>query len=256
VRGVRRGYGWRRLRFCAWPGAIAALGLPVSAFPQEWATEIRTGPDPPAQEVWAGVDFGANAWALYSGVTLAPFGAVTADGWRLRLVGGYGAYDYRTVWALTHKRRTFKGAVSFAEALVGYQRQWGTLTVKTFVGVAAETQAVAPPDPRNEVMGYEAGVKAALETWLDITPRYWTSLDLSWTSVFNGYSARLRAGHRLAPDWSVGIEGAAAGNSESGSGRAGAFLRYTWKSGEIAVSGGSALDGDGAYATLNALYRY
>lgn len=238
---------------------MAALALPIPAFGEEWVTETRAGPDPPAQEVWAGAGISSHAWSIYSGVTLAPFGAVTADGWRLRLVGGYGEYDYRTVWALTGNRQTFRGAFSFAEALVGYQHQWGTVTVKAFIGVAAETHRLTPPDPDNEVIGYDAGVKGALETWIDVTPQYWASLDLSWTSVFNGYAARLRAARRITPDWSIGVEGAAMGNLEYDGGRAGAFLRYTWGSGEVSISAGSAVDrslDDGAYVNLNALYRY
>jgi hypothetical protein len=192
-------------------------------------------------------------------VTLAPFGPITADGWRLRIVGGYGEYGYRSTWTVLPKARTVRGTVSFAEVLAGYQQQWGSLTLKAFIGAAAETQGVWPPDPHNEAVGYDVGLKAALETWIDLSPIYWTSIDLAWSSVFESYAARLRAGYRIQPDLSIGIEAAAMGNVEYDGGRGGGFLRYTWPSGEVSISAGAsgshALD-VGGYATLNALYRY
>lgn len=250
---------------CARRGSALGLGMalllmawPASA--QDWLTRswaALSGADDgsgPSKEIWAGSDVTADSWSAYSGMTAALFGPLHADGWRVRAVGGYGAYAY------VKHGTTIHGSTSFADVLIGYHRQVGPLTVKAFGGVASENHVLSPLDLDNAVLGADLGAKAALETWLEIGSRNWAALDLSWSSVHGGnYAARARTGYRLRPDLSIGLEGAATGNAEYDGGRAGTFLRYTWSSGELSAGVGGSIDRSGessGYGTLNALYRY
>lgn len=249
---------------CARRGGAPGLGLvlvvnliacPASA--QGWLTWMGAEPASAAghsQESWVGADASASSWSAYSGITAALSGPLDADGWRVRAVGGYGAYSYRRHGVTVH------GQVAFSDVLVGVHRQLGRLTVKTFIGLATENHALVPLDLENDVIGADLGVKTVLETWLELDSRRWASLDVSGSTVHGGdYSAKARAGYRVLPELSLGLEGAAAGDGEHGNGRGGAFLRYTWSSGEISAAAGGSIDGSGssgAYGALNALYRY
>jgi hypothetical protein len=233
-------------RCCAIGGAIGVLLLAVPAAAQE-----RVGP---TQEVWAGVTVTSSSWAVYSGITAALYGPLHADGWRVRAAGGYGQYSYRNLGTPIH------GEVTFVDALVGYHQRWGALTVKGFAGLSAERHDLTPLDLDSDVVGSDLGAKIQLETWLELSPSGWASLDLSWASAHGGsYAARGRAGYRLWPELSVGLEAAAMGNAEYDGGRSGAFLRYAWPTGEISAAAGVSVDRSletGGYGTLNVLYRY
>jgi hypothetical protein len=275
VRGVRRqesssGVG----RPCPGAGVVSTLlgwlilgvFLIAPATAQEWTTETHAEPDLPTQEVWVGATVAGGSWSVYSGLTMAPFGPITANGWRLRTAGDYGEYKYRGPFDATGKpvHGGYTGNVSFAEALIGYHQQWGPLTVKAFVGVTAENRGVAPFDPLTDVLGYHTGVKGELETWYNIRDDAWAALDLSGASVLESYSAHLRLGYRLDPDFSLGLEARGTGNVGFDGGQGGGLVRYTWSTGEISASAGGSVDRSresgtkefGGYATVNALYRY
>jgi Cellulose biosynthesis protein BcsS len=175
---------------------------------------------------------------------MAPFGSVQEDGLRLRLVAGYGADRYsgpRAIGGGSHIV-TFSGTGSFAEALGGYQQQLGPLTAKVFAGIATADRRIRPDDPETAIHGAGLGGKMALETWLNLGEAAWTSVDLSWGSLYQSYAARARLGWRLTPALSAGLEAGAAGNIECDIIRAGAFVRYELASGEISLSGGATND--------------
>jgi len=168
----------------------------------------------------------------------------SAHGVRLRLVGGYGADRYsgpRALGAGSHIV-AFKGTGSFADALAGYHQQLGPLTVKVFAGATTADRQIRPDDPETVVRGIGYGGKVAVETWWTLGEAAWTSVDLSWGSLYQSYAGRARFGWRLAPALSAGLEAGAAGNVESEAVRAGAFLRYELTNGEISVSGGATND--------------
>ena len=140
---------------------------------------------------------------------MAPFGAIQEDGVRLRLVTGYGADTYSGRAVGTRSQVfTFHGTASFADALVGYQMQLGTLTVKVFADMAGAENQTKPYDPETVIHGLGLGGKAALETWLNLGDRAWTAVDLSWGSLYQSYAGRARLGWRLMPALSVGLEAA------------------------------------------------
>ena len=235
---------------CAWRGGALGLGIGFLLLaPPAAAQEAQ-----PTQELWAGAEVTANSWSVYSGVTIALFSSLYDNGWRLRAVGGYGFYSYPKY------DLTIRGYVGFGDLLLGYQHQFGPLTLKAFMGLSAESHNLLPLDPESTVVGTDLGAKAALETWWEIGPQTWSSLDLSWSTVHGGtYAARARAGYRIKPQLSVGLEAAAEGDAEYDGGRGGGFLRYTWAGGEISASAGASVDRSGetgGYGTMNALFQY
>lgn len=213
-----------------------------------------------------GAEASRQAWSVYSGVTVAPFGALSEDGLRLRTTGGYGAFRYSGLRASGGSSGLvkFRGTVSFADLLVGYHRQLGPLTLKLYAGAAAARYAIDPFDPEAEVQGTGVGGKAAVETWWTISDMAWSQLDVSFATLHQTYAGRLRLGWRVVPVLSAGVEASADGNIDGRSGRIGGFLRYEWAQGEVSASGGlitdwadvERIDARGGYATVSWLNRF
>jgi hypothetical protein len=114
--------------------------------------------------------------------------------------------------------------------------------VKVFAGVAIADRQARPDDIETVVRGTGLGGKMALETWWNLGEAAFTSVDLSWGSLYQSYAARARLGWRLTPALSAGLEAGAAGNIECDIIRAGLFVRYEWTSGEMSLSGGATND--------------
>jgi Cellulose biosynthesis protein BcsS len=187
---------------------------------------------------------------------MALFGAIQEDGVRLRLVTGYGADSYSGPRAFGAGSQVvkFNGTASFADALVGYQKQLGSVTLKVFAGLTAADSQVKPDDPETSIRGLGFGGKVAVETWWNIGDQAWTAVDLSWGSLYQSYAARTRLGWRFMPALSVGLEAGAVGNLDCDIVRVGAFVRYELASGEISISGGASNDKlrDGSSGLLGA----
>lgn len=217
-------------------------------------------------EIAAGAAVSRQYWSVYSGTTVAPFGALTEDGLRLRATGGYGAFQYSAFRPSGGGGQLvkFRGTVSFGDLLVGYHQQVGALTFKLYAGAMASRHVIDPFDPEASVQGSGIGGKTVLETWWTLGEHAWASLDVSYGTLHDTYGGRLRFGWRLAPPLSTGIEVAADGNTDGDSGRVGAFVRYEWAQGEISASTGlmtdwagiEKIDARGAYATIAWLSRF
>jgi hypothetical protein len=217
----------------------------VAVAPEQRPPELQAAP---RFEAWVGAQAFHRLWSLYSGTMFAPFGSVREDGVRLRVVGGYG--DYTT------------GTMAFADLLLGYHKQLGSLTIKFLAGLTAEDRHA--DDPSSSLDGANWGGKAVLETWWNVTDQVWLSTDLSWGSLHTSYSGRARLGWRLSADLSLGVEGGAAGALERDIARVGGFVRYEWATGEASLSAGMAFDGprsdwegtNGPFGTLSLLMRF
>jgi hypothetical protein len=233
---------WRRGLRSVLVVALAAGGTAAGA-----SVPARAGGSTDAiqhVEFHSGAEAFRHAWSLYSGATLAPLGSLQENGLRLRVTGGYGAYSYSGARAFGPSSHIveFDGKAGFAEALIGYQAQWASLTIKIFGGITATQHEISPHDPETVIQGQNWGGKAVLETWWDMSDRVWTSLDLAWASLYDSYSARARLGWRLTPALSAGLEAGAVGHVEGDMARLGGFVRYEWGSGELSISGGVAND--------------
>lgn len=241
------------------------------------ASELQpTGVGP--REVWVGADAAAHNWLIYTGGTIAPFGDIHGDGFRMRATTGYGQYDYK--WDANTSVKVDK---IYADALIGYQQRLGELTAKGFVGWALLSD-IDVPSAHVRTTRLHDGVKGAVELWLNIGPQAWTSLDLNYADTRDTWSLRSRLGVRVLPTVSVGVEGTVnhaslAGQVQVntaapellGNTRAGAFVRYEWFGGEISASGGltgeltrsrtetnniDLLHRPSAYGTLNFIVQF
>jgi hypothetical protein len=236
-------------------GALEAQPAPPVALPDVAVPHV---------EMWGGGEASQDAWSAYTGASWAPFGDVRADGFRMRAVMGTGGYRVPTGTG------TVTGSVAFGDMLIGYQKQLGPVAWKLFGGVSA-----AEHSRREPFSG--VGGKGVIEAWWTITDKAWVSADLSLTSLHMSapnpgdvdYGGRVRAGWRLQPLLSVGLEGGSAGPWETDidpkcdTARFGGFLRYEWAKGEVSVSGGLAFDErEGAerraspFATVSVLTRF
>jgi hypothetical protein len=213
------------------------------------------------RETWIGADASSGSWSIYSGLSVAPLANFDAGGLRLRTSGGYGQYRYRhNEWTGNGLARVeHRGEVAFTDLLLGYQLRLAPLTVTGWAGAAAVARQTTPFDRDDSGQGFTYGPKFAAESWLDIGAASWAAFDLAWTSAQHEYATRVRAGYRLQPALSVGIEGAAFGHTRYHGERAGAFVRYEWGGAEVSVGTGAAGDQVGClapYLSINALMRY
>lgn len=243
------------MRSAAVAGVLAAIPA-ARADPQQ---NIRNW------EVWSGADVAANVWLVYSGGTVAPFGDIHSPGLRLRATGGFGAYSYaQDLRRHGDKAETFDAKTWFTDALAGYLWRLDPLIVKTFVGFSAISHDIQPIDTESVVIGSDFGVKGVVELWLNVGASGWSSLDLSWSSAHDTWSARMRSGYRILPTLSVGLEAGINGDAQAECrtrlrdagdcavkswrreydtslldyARTGIFARYEWYGGELSVSGG------------------
>jgi Cellulose biosynthesis protein BcsS len=249
---------------CVLAGAwllVAPVSFAVSpAFAQtssDWDTTTQLGVG--QNEIWVGVDAGPRNWLVYAGTTYAPDGDVHANGWRVRSTTGYGNYTYDFSSVINPVTRAVSVTQievdkSYADLMIGYQYRFGELTAKAFVGAAFLKNDFAASSRGFSRSELDYGVKGAVELWLNMGPSGWGSLDVSYADTRATFSARARAGYRVLPAISIGIEGIlnrsdltgqVQGNDDFrlyGNTRGGVFVRAEWFGGEVSASGG--LSGD------------
>jgi len=262
------------LLFCS---ANSALSQPIDPPPE--GVQVAYG----WREAWTGIDAARDQWLAYSGMTIAPWSRdIYSDGLRLRLGGGYGQYGYDGLAPRSpcgdptkndacaegdREQRRYRVQHAYAEMLVGYYLRLGALTAKAFAGASMSSEQHLVKDPAIDRDGTKYGFKGAIELWLDMNSRSWTSLDVSYATARDETSGRWRAGWRVAPHVSVGPELRYDKNIETGddnwNGRSGLFVRYDWTGGEVSVAGGvsgrvynwDATDVS-PYGTLNVLFQF
>jgi Cellulose biosynthesis protein BcsS len=188
------------------------------------------------------------------------FANLYAPGLQVRAVGAYGRYQYDgTLFdGSDYRDATFDGQVGFAAALIGYQLQHRTVTVKLFAGIEAEDQRIVPHDPNNAVQGTEIGLRLVAETWYDISSRWFVSAYASYGTAFQEYWSQARIGFRVRPKLSLGLEGGALSNEGYDAGRGGGFVRVNFRKLEATLSGGFTgdylMDNPSGYVALG-FYR-
>jgi hypothetical protein len=212
-------------------------------------------------ELSAGGEMFPHIWSFYTGTAVAPFSSFYQSGLQVRASVGYGAYRYSGKrWnGHTATVATFDGTAALADILLGYQARLGALTLKGFAGASFADHTIAPFDPETSISGRGVGARFVLEAWYNVSDTVWSSLDLSWSTLHDTYSARSRMGWRVVPTISMGFEAGAIGTAEYDTGRAGGFLRYEWYTGEISASGGVSFDREKEvrpFLTHNRLTRF
>jgi cellulose biosynthesis protein BcsS len=221
-------------------GGLVAVACVISAAATARAEPPLYVDDAPHAELFTGFDASDNSVGGYLGAGYAFGKGLYESGWRLRAVGAFGGYDYDGSLSSRGMRvpTNFDGDDANVAALVGYQLRRQSLFLRFFAGIEAEDQHIVPHDPNNSVQGSEVGLKLQAESWFDYSPRTFFSLDASYGTAFQEYWTLARAGYRVSPHLSLGIEGGALGNEEYNAGRGGAFTRIYFRKIEITVSGG------------------
>lgn len=196
-----------------------------------WATTIQQAP---RLESWTGGAATADAWSFYGGITYAPFSAIDEAGWRVRTVGGGGAFRYRKDGV------SFESRTGFADLLAGYQWRSGPLTAKAFGGVTMLGTVSSPLDPDVEVLDGKVGAKAVAELWLNLGDYAFLQADTTLSDVGPLLAARARLGASVLPWLSLGPEikayDFADTQDEIGGG---AFVRMAWGATELSIAAGS-----------------
>lgn len=254
MRGADRG------RRCGRRSLVAATGAVLTGLAGHPSAIPPAGAEGGSRlSMSSGADITGNSRSGYAGAVWAP-GGLDERGFRVKALGGYGAYAYDSMLELAGGvvPWRFVGEYILGDLMGGWQFRRGELTVKAFAGVQYIEHALRPDDPANDIKGARWGAKGQLELWRNIGSRNWFSLDASWASAFGDYWALARLGRRLAPRWSAGIEGGGLGDEDYDAARGGAFLRLHIGETELTLSGGATGDYRGeetsGYVTLG-LYR-
>lgn len=239
---------------------FSALACAGPAIAEEWTVVSPGGPGD-RYEAWAGADAMPHSWSVYGGVTTSLWGDLRDPGLRLRSAAAYGVYSYTSPrWnGVARVPVKFDGEQHYTDVLLGYHAMIGPWIVKVFAGATQAEHTLRPFDTENGVQGERIGFKGALESWLAIGQVAFVQSEINWSSVFETYGARLRAGYRLSEAISAGLEGAANGNANYDAGRLGVFGRLEWKGGEFSASGGVGADRSGTampYGSVGVLFRF
>ena len=244
---------------CSLASAVGLGG--ARGYADDWSASVELENPVYKYEAYAGAEATSFSRSFYGGMTTSLSGDIRVDGFRLRSAAGYGTYSYTSPrWnGVARAPVNFSGVQSFTDLMLGYQHAFGPWIVKVFAGGNQDQHVIQPFDTENSVQGAKRGMKAALETWLSIGDIGFVQTETSWSQVFDTYGGRIRAGYRLNPAFSIGLEGAVNGNTVYETGRGGAFARFEWNRGEISASGGMAGDHAGAtsgYGTIAVLFRF
>jgi hypothetical protein len=132
----------------------------------------------------------------------------------------------------------------------GYAMTLGALTLKTYLGLAYQSESVTPEDSTRSTIGDIWGAEAIVESWLQLQDENWFSLNGSYFTGTGAYTAEFKYGHRPFEWLSAGPEFALYGDADDASARAGAFVRFYQDAIETTVSGGF----DGTYRSDPAVY--
>ena len=249
VRGVARA-----ALAAALAGALATRVAAQDPSPQ-------AAPEPPATakpdvrhlEVWTGADGFRRVWSSYAGATWAPLTGILEDGMRVRIVGGYGGYQFGG------KYSNIQGRVGFVDALTGYHLRVGELTVKAFGGIAFANNTFSPYQPAEAGLARTLGQKGLVELWYNLPSGGFASLDLGYSTVMSRASGKGRVGFALGRGATIGVEvggsastrpqaihdaTGAVGAIQPQTARLGAFTRMGLWRGELDLSAGWSVSRD------------
>ncbi len=222
-----------------------------AAFPFGLQAEELVAPVASRAFVFGGVDASRNSTFVWAGATAIPFGTLTQDGLRLRAMGGFGGYTYRTSATADGKN---SGTISSGELMAGYHKSFGATVVTGYLGLDVKHYSLQDADPANRETGTHAGIKAAIELYTRTAASWFMTAYGNISSVFGNYSARAALHHELAPGLALGVEGVLLGDRRYDEQRAGLIATLTLPKISLTMAGGvatSADNGTGAYTTVS-----
>jgi Cellulose biosynthesis protein BcsS len=187
---------------------------------------------------------------VYGATTFALGGTLQQSGLRLRLEGLGGTYGFeQSPTNVTTTGKQYEGG-----ALVGYQQIWNWGSLGTYVGANVRENTVPAADPTNTALGTRVGFKAAVDAYLLPAPATMTAVYGSYSTAYDAYYARFRAGYSVFGFGYLGPEVAVLGDDYYNQTRVGAHLTAMQLGAvQVGVSGGYVWDRaykDGYYGTL------
>jgi Cellulose biosynthesis protein BcsS len=130
---------------------------------------------------------------LYGATTFALGSTLQQSGLRLRLEGLGGTYGFEQ--APTNGTTT--GKQYEGGALVGYQQVWNWGSLGTYIGANVRENTVPSTDGTGSSLGTRVGFKAAVDTYLLPAPAIMMSAYGSYSTAYDAYYARFRAGYAV-----------------------------------------------------------
>jgi hypothetical protein len=186
---------------------------------------------------------------LYGATTFALGSTLQQSGLRLRVEGLGGTYGFEQ--APTNGTTT--GKQYEGGALVGYQQVWNWGSLGTYIGANVRENTVPSTDGTGSSLGTRVGFKAAVDTYLLPAPAIMMSAYGSYSTAYDAYYARFRAGYAVGFGY-FGPEVAVLGDDFYNQTRVGAHLTAMQLGAvQVGVSGGYVWDRaykDGYYGTL------
>jgi Cellulose biosynthesis protein BcsS len=187
---------------------------------------------------------------LYGATTFALGSTLQQSGLRLRLEGLGGTYGFEQAPTnVTTTGKQYEGG-----ALIGYQQVWNWGSLGTYVGANVRENTVPSSDPSTSSLGTRVGFKAAVDAYLLPAPATMMSVYGSYSTAYDAYYARFRAGYSVFGFGYLGPEVAVLGDDFYNQTRVGVHLTSMQLGAlQVGVAGGYVWDRaykDGYYGTL------
>jgi cellulose biosynthesis protein BcsS len=224
------------------------------AFAEDWyAGAARVVP----KDQWiVAIDASATAtsnqsqFAYAAGTIAIGGGTLQQSGLRLKLEGLGGTYGYEQAPTNAFARgKQFEGG-----ALAGYQQVWQNASVALYLGLNVRENTIPAADPMNTALGTRVGFKTAIDAYLRPTDQTMLSAYASYSTAYDAYYARARAGYSIYGLGYLGPEATFLGDDFYGQTRLGAhFSGIQLGALQLGVAGGYVWDRsykDGYYGTL------
>jgi hypothetical protein len=195
---------------------VGAVIVPANAegLPERYA---RPSEAPTSERgVWfSGYDVVKDARYVFDGVIVAFNGDMSRDGFALRVYGSHLDFD----------RNPGDGREWQGDVMLGYLFHRSHVSGGIYVGADYQNVKLKPDDPTEKVRGTEIGFKVAGDVSTDREMPYYFSLHANYSTAFETYWARARAGltrHKVA----FGAEGIAFGDEGFDAQRLGGFVMF------------------------------
>jgi hypothetical protein len=228
--------------------AAALLATAMSSFVSH-ADEL-TSPVANRAFIFGGIGAGKDSVFAWSGFTAIPFAKLGEDGFRLRAMGGYGQYRYRTS-AVADGENT--GTITSGELLAGNRMSFGATVLTGYIGLDAKNYRLQEADPKNPETGSRVGIKAAFELFTRTAPGWFVTAYGNISSVFGNYSLRGAVNHEFTPGFAFGAEAGLLGDERYDEQRFGLIATMTFTKGSVTAAADvahSSDNGSGTYTTL------
>jgi len=181
----------------------------------------NSGADFPGTVVFTGSDYKEDSSFSYVGLVHAFNGDLNKDGLLVRAFAGFGEYQYR---ADALRSGHVETDLAIVDAGLGYQHLAGNFRISAYASANYEDHDQSPEDFNNPVRGDEWGFKAQLEGETTADADIYAGVIASYSTGFDSYWVRGRAGAKLGHGIVLGPEIIALGNEGFDQMRYGAFV--------------------------------